>query len=257
MHSSSFVHRSSQSPASQPVTSRKGGYLRSPFDVDFGSLPIPLLSKQSNQQASAGSRAQQVAASLDAARTSRVRSREEAEGMGGNDVERPWHRAGVGASRLSMKEKQRQQAEAREVYDPTSAPDAAAPTSSSKQPSASGGEASTAMPTVPRTLEDNKLFKHVVSSEAKKKRLKEAKQFTPSSTLNVAATQEQPFSSSSPAHQQQVASQSTLPSTTERAETLPQKALTTAAAPMDRRKALESKRLEALYGNKSKNNRRR
>ncbi|KAG5496598.1 hypothetical protein JIQ42_03428 [Leishmania sp. Namibia] len=115
--SSSFVaqQQESRNPHQNPVRSHKGGYLRCPFNIS--SSYAELAERRVREDLARGGRGRAAVADKDgvvvSSSTGPPVDRDDSDGDFGG---RPWSRAGVGASRLSGKEKRVQQEQAELIY---------------------------------------------------------------------------------------------------------------------------------------------
>jgi hypothetical protein len=119
MHNFAAQNRSSRNPHQNPVKSHKGGYLRCPFNISAGYAELAEKRvREDLARGGAGARGAAAVADKDGLLSSSLSSGRQVgvdDGTDGNGG-RPWSRAGVGASKLSGKEKRTQQEQAELIY---------------------------------------------------------------------------------------------------------------------------------------------
>ncbi|KAG5472359.1 hypothetical protein LSCM1_03758 [Leishmania martiniquensis] len=114
--SKSFVapQQERRNPHQNPVRSHKGGYLRCPFNIT--SSYAELAEKRVHEDLARGGRVSAVVADKDGVMSSLTGLQVDRDEIDGGSGGRPWCRAGVGASRLSGREKRAQQEQAELIY---------------------------------------------------------------------------------------------------------------------------------------------
>lgn len=101
----------SRNPHQNPVRSHKGGYLRCPFNISASYAE--LAERRVREDLARGGRSTTAVTSKDGLSTSSAVS---LDGVEGDFEGRPWSRAGVGAKKLTGKEKRMQQEQAELIY---------------------------------------------------------------------------------------------------------------------------------------------
>lgn len=109
-----------------PLKTKAGGFLRSPFTIDESCLPKLLqqsTTTASSSSSSVGSRLTTQTGPQQAVKPPRSSTVSDREGLSrtGQDGSRAWTRAGVGAAQLSVKDKQAQANAASTIYGPSAA----------------------------------------------------------------------------------------------------------------------------------------
>ncbi|CAG9578330.1 conserved hypothetical protein [Leishmania major strain Friedlin] len=113
---SSFAaqQQGSCNPHQNPVRSHKGGYLRCPFNIS--SSYAELAERRVHEDLACG-RSRAAVADKDGVKAfPSTGPQVDSDGIDGDFAGRPWSRAGVGANRLSGKEKRTQQEQAEHIY---------------------------------------------------------------------------------------------------------------------------------------------
>ncbi|CBZ36161.1 hypothetical protein, conserved [Leishmania donovani] len=117
---SSFAaqQQGSCNPHQNPVRSHKGGYLRCPFNISssYAELAERRVREDLTRGRSSGRSGAAVADKDGVMAFSSTGPQLDSDGIDGDFAGRPWSRAGVGANRLSGKEKRTQQEQAELIY---------------------------------------------------------------------------------------------------------------------------------------------
>ena len=236
-----------------PLKTKAGGFLRSPFTIDDGCLPKLQMASNTSTVASS-SRLSKASVGPQHAVKQKTVSDRDGLSRAGQDGSRAWARAGVGAAQLSVKDRQAQSNVATTIYGP-SGPAAAESSTAAEgeqpQHSSKGSSSSNSTEDHLKTDAERHIRKVAVApihgnNSRKRDRHGVSQDGGEQSVSHV--------SSSSGTGEQQTAS-TVQRATQQQQQQQPRASSNTspvAAAPLSRKQQMELERQKALFGNKKK-----